>query len=40
MEAKWEGKGSVSDIKWDDVLAEYDVREDALPLYVASSLRN
>lgn len=28
MEAKWEGKGSVSDIKWDDVLAEYDVRED------------
>ena len=26
MEAKWEGKGSVSDMQWDDVLAEYDVR--------------
>jgi hypothetical protein len=26
MEAKWEGKGSVSEIRWDDVLAEYDVR--------------
>jgi len=26
MKAKWEGKGSVSEIRWDDVLAEYDVR--------------
>ena len=28
MEAKREGRGSVSDIQWDDVLAEYDVRGD------------
>lgn len=28
MEAKWDGKGSVSDIQWNDVLAGYDARRD------------